>query len=104
MAVALTRSGDRVCVPVRAQPRGGRSAVVGVEESGALRVRVGAPPVDGEANAELLRFLARKVLGVAPSALELVRGATGRDKLVAVSGLSEEEVRARLDDALAGKG
>jgi hypothetical protein len=68
--------------------------VAGTRE-GALVVKLTAPPVDGEANAALARFLAR-LLGVPPSAVQLVRGATAREKLVRVAGLRAPEVRARL--------
>ena len=59
---------------------------------GRLRIRLKAPPVDGAANAELLRFLGRKVLGVAPSSLAIVSGASSRDKVVAVGELSQAEL------------
>ena len=65
------------------------------EREGAIAIRLKAPPVDGQANAALLRFLARK-LGVAPTAVELVRGATGRQKWIRVAGLSAEGVRQAL--------
>lgn len=61
----------------------------------AIRVRLKAPPVDGAANDALLRFLASS-LGVSRSALTLVSGHTGRSKVVAVDGLSAEEVGRRL--------
>jgi uncharacterized protein YggU (UPF0235/DUF167 family) len=56
---------------------------------GLLRCRVTAPPVDGEANAALCRLLAAE-LGVAPSAVRIVGGATGRRKRVAVAGVARE--------------
>jgi uncharacterized protein (TIGR00251 family) len=65
---------------------------------GSLRVRVQARPEKGRANQAALRLLARR-LGVAPANLSIVRGAASRDKLVEVDGLSEEELRARLDDS-----
>jgi uncharacterized protein YggU (UPF0235/DUF167 family) len=58
-------------------------------------VKLTAPPVDGEANAALARFLAR-LLEVPLSAVRLVRGAAAREKLVRVSGLRAQEARARL--------
>jgi uncharacterized protein YggU (UPF0235/DUF167 family) len=64
-------------------------------------VRLTAPPVEGQANAALARLIGR-VLGVAPSAVTLVRGASGRDKLLRVSGLRAAEVRARLAGATEG--
>ncbi len=65
---------------------------------GSLRVKVRARPEKGRANQALLRMLAR-CLGVAPANLSIVHGAASRDKLVEVEGLSEEELRARLDDS-----
>ena len=79
---------------MRVQPRASREGVGGVRE-GALVVRLTAPPVQGEANAALARFLAR-LLGVPPSSVQLVRGAAAREKLVRVAGLRAPEVRARL--------
>jgi uncharacterized protein (TIGR00251 family) len=86
---------------VRVRPRAAREGLAGARE-GALVVRLTAPPVEGQANAALVRLVGR-VLGVAPSAVALVRGATGRDKLLRVSGLSAADVRARLARAEAGR-
>jgi len=96
MDVALRVSDDLVLVPVRVQPRAQRTEVVGVSETGAVKIRLQAPPVDGAANEALLRFLGREVLDIAPSELLLVRGASGRDKVVGVRGLDEATVRRRL--------
>jgi uncharacterized protein (TIGR00251 family) len=100
--VNLRQDGDRVLIPVRAKPRSGRSAVAGVREDGALEVKLAAPPIEGAANEELVRFLAREVLGVAPSRVTLVLGEHGRDKLVAVTGLALDEVGARIRAHLPG--
>ncbi len=61
----------------------------------ALKIRLAAPPVEGAANRELIDFLARR-LGVPKSAVRIVKGERGRDKLIEVAGVSEEEVKARL--------
>lgn len=89
-ALALTERNGAVVVPVRAAPRSKRDAVIGVHE-GALKVALTAPPVDGEANAALLAFLA-KALGVPKKSVTLLRGDTSRTKLVAVEGLSKDEL------------
>ncbi|MFM7651510.1 MAG: DUF167 domain-containing protein [Vulcanococcus sp.] len=81
-------------VAVRVQPRASADAVIG-EREGVIAIRLKAPPVDGQANAALLRFLARR-LGVPTSAVELVRGATGRQRWIQVAGLSAEAVRSAL--------
>jgi hypothetical protein len=81
-----------VSFSVRVQPRASRDELSG-ERAGALLVRLSAPPVEGAANAALRRLLAR-ALGIAPSAVEILRGASRRDKLVRVRGVSGQQVRA----------
>mgnify|MGYP003575965190 CR=1 FL=1 len=88
---------EGVQLSVRVKPRASRSRVIGLR-GGALAVAVAAPPVDGGANAELLRTLAGH-FGLPRRQVELVMGATGRNKLVRLSGISVEDVRARLVDA-----
>lgn len=88
---------------VRAQPRASRSEVVG-EHGEALRVRLAAPPVEGEANTELVKCLA-KWLGVPRGAVHLVAGATGRNKVVEVDGIDAAAIhRALARDAASGAG
>lgn len=83
---------------VRVQPRASRDGVVGWAGS-TLRVRVNAPPVDGEAN-QAVRALLARCLGVPRSAVTLVGGAHGRDKLIRVEGCSLETAEARIRVAL----
>lgn len=71
------------------QPRAGRTEVVG-PHGDALKIRLAAPPVDGEANEELVRFLA-KTLGGAKSAVSIESGGTGRKKRVRVMGVDIAE-------------
>lgn len=65
-------------------------------------VKLTAPPVEGQANAALVRLLAR-LLDVAPSAVAVVRGAAGREKLVRVGGMRAADARARLAEAMAAR-
>jgi uncharacterized protein len=84
-------------IRVRVKPRAAKSRVLGVRD-GILEVAVAAPPVDGEANAELIRTLA-SALGCGKSALEIVTGAGSRSKLVLVLGLTLAELLAKLGQA-----
>jgi uncharacterized protein (TIGR00251 family) len=68
------------------QPRASRTELAGIHGD-ALKIRLAAPPVDGEANDELVRFLA-KLLGVPKRAVTIVAGATGRRKRVRVVGVA----------------
>jgi hypothetical protein len=83
-----------VRIRVRAQPRASRTEITG-EREGALRIRVAAPPVEGEANAALIRFIAKR-LGIAPSRVRLISGETGRQKTFEVQDLDPATVRAAL--------
>ncbi len=76
-------SGDGVRLRVRVKPRASKSRIVGVR-SGMLEVAIAAPPVDGEANAELLRVLSR-AMGVKKSAVQIVNGEASREKLVSIA-------------------
>lgn len=66
------------------QPRAARTEVVG-RHGDAIKIRIQAPPVDGAANEELLRFLAER-LGIPRSGLRLLAGESSRRKRVAVAG------------------
>jgi len=79
---------------VRVQPRARRTEIAG-ERQGALLVRVTAPPVGGRANEAACKLLAGR-LGVSPSRVAVVRGASSRDKLIRVEGLESSAARRQL--------
>jgi len=83
-----------VILEILVQPRASRTRVVG-EHDGRLKVQLAAPPVDGEANAALVDFLASE-LGARRSDVTIERGDTGRRKTVRVAGLTVATVRALL--------
>ncbi len=85
-------------IAVTVSPRSSQNRVE-LSDTGEIRVRVTAPPVDGAANAKVLRVLAA-ALEIPRSALELVAGETGRRKRVAVTGLSLPQITDRLASAV----
>jgi uncharacterized protein (TIGR00251 family) len=74
--------GDTLLLSLHVQPGAKRTEVVG-RHGDALKVRLAAPPVDGKANAELLRFLAA-AFGVPLRNVTLLRGETSRQKTVRI--------------------
>jgi len=68
---------------LRVTPGADRTRVTGRLADGRLQVRVAAPPERGEANEELVQFLAR-ALGLPRAAVRVARGRTSRDKLMEV--------------------
>ncbi len=79
---------------MRVQPRAARTELAG-EWEGALRVRVSGQPVQGAANAELIRYLARR-LHVGRTSIRLAAGGSARTKRIEVHGLEPDVVAARL--------
>lgn len=79
---------------VRVNPRSSRNQVTGWKD-GVLSIKLTAPPVEGAANKACIDFLA-DVLGVKRGSITLVSGATGRDKVFQIEGLSERDVNDRL--------
>jgi len=75
-------------------PRASRSEIVG-EHYKSLKVKIAAPPVDGAANAELIKVLA-KHLKVAKSCVEIIAGESSKNKRVRVTGADEAVVGALL--------
>ena len=96
-ALALTERGGGVRFSVHARPRSSRTAILGVRE-GALEVALTAPPADGAANAELVKLLAR-ALEVRRGDVTIVVGASSRDKVVEINGMSPGGARALLGGA-----
>jgi hypothetical protein len=98
MMVDLRQRGEAVAFSVRVVPRASRNKIAGIQD-GAVRIRLTAPPVEGAANEALTDFLS-SVLRVPKRDIEIVSGQTARNKVVSVSGLSAEEVEARLRSQL----
>lgn len=86
--------GSDLILHCRIQPKASRSEFAG-PHGDRLKIRIAAPPVDGEANAALLRFLA-KAFGVTQKQVTLLRGEQGREKSLCINKPQ------RLPDALAG--
>jgi uncharacterized protein len=97
MSVAWRRAdGAALILSLHVQPGAARTEVAGLHGE-ALKIRLAAPPVDGKANAALLRYLA-DAFAVPLRQVTLVRGETSRQKTVRI-----DAPRARPDAAWAGE-
>jgi hypothetical protein len=79
---------------LRVQPRASRTAIAGVIGD-AVKLAITAPPVDGKANQAVIEFLS-DLFHVSKGSIEIVSGETGRNKLIAIRGVSAEQVRTVL--------
>lgn len=94
--IFLHNSGDSLILHIRVSPNASKSKFVGLYQN-ELKIAVKAPPVDGAANKELIRFLA-KSLGIPKSSLTLLRGETSRSKQIAILSVHEKIVSTKLDE------
>ncbi len=83
---------------VRVTPRAGRTALAGMRGE-ALLVRLAAAPVDGAANDALIAFLAG-LLDIPKRDVTIVAGERGRDKRVAIAGLTPDQLQQKLSAIL----
>ncbi len=88
------RAVQKASLLVHVQPRASRTEIVGWHGD-AIKIRVAAPPVDGAANEELVRFLA-EVLALPRSAVRVASGSTGRHKRLEIDGCEPEAVLRRI--------
>ena len=85
-------------IQVKVHPRAKRSAVSG-RLGDAWKLDLAAPPVEGKANDECIRFLAG-LAGVPRSRIRIITGAAARTKLIDIEGAAQETVDALLTRAL----
>jgi uncharacterized protein (TIGR00251 family) len=83
-------------INIRVVTQAEKTEMVGIQEDGVLKIRLMASPAgDPSANKELIEFLAAR-LGVSTDHIEIVAGASGREKIVSVEGVTSEQVEAMI--------
>uniref|UniRef100_A0A1B6CQ84 Uncharacterized protein n=1 Tax=Clastoptera arizonana TaxID=38151 RepID=A0A1B6CQ84_9HEMI len=94
-AISTDKSGN-IVIKVLAKPGAKANNITDINVDG-IGVQINAPPVEGEANIELVKYLA-SVIGVRKSDVSLDRGCRSRHKTIIVSGstLSAEQVKNKL--------
>jgi len=97
--IALREHPEGVILPIRVQPGARKTALVG-EHGGALKLAVTAPPEDGRANAALVD-LVRELLGLKRSQVELIGGATSRNKSILIRGMPADQIAASVQKLIA---
>ncbi len=81
---------DQATIVVQVQPNASQNRMARFED-GVLHLRIAAPPVKGKANQELLRFLS-DILEISQTSLTIEKGLTSKRKVIAVTGLTQQQV------------
>ncbi len=87
--INYTEKDNAIIFAVRVVPRASKSEIVG-EHNGTLKVRIASPPIDGAANAELIKIFA-KFFGVSKSQIEIIGGQTSKTKQIKIVNLTAEK-------------
>jgi hypothetical protein len=91
----ITGASGGAAFTVRVVTRASKTEFAGIQEDGILKVRLTASPNEGEANKQLIEFLAG-ALGVQTHQIEIVAGGNSRDKLVSVDAIAPEVLEQKL--------
>lgn len=85
-AIPFTKTPRGIRIEVKVEPRSSRKEIAGVMENGVLKVKLTAPPVEGEANEQLIEVIADAV-GVRRSSVAITRGLSSKRKTVEIEGI-----------------
>ncbi len=86
--INFTEKDGAILFEIKVVPRSSHSGIVG-ELGGALKIKLKSPPVEGAANAELIRLLS-KTFGITKSEIEIIGGQTSKSKQIKISNLTGE--------------
>ncbi len=98
MPIQLDTTPSGIVLPVKAQPGARRNGITG-EHAGALKVAVTQAPEKGKANDAIIDVLV-EALGLKRNQIELISGATSPQKKFLVTGLTRQELDARINSQL----
>ena len=87
--INFTEKDGAIFFNVRAVPKSSKNEIVG-EIDGAVKIKIKAPPIDGAANAELIKLLS-KTFGVSKSAIVIIGGETSKNKYLKIENLTAED-------------
>lgn len=90
-----------VSLEIRVLPRSSRCEIAGVQD-GVLKIKITAPPVEGRANEECIRFISA-LLKIRKSAVSIIAGEKSRNKTVLISGFKAKDIDLLLEEKRSGE-
>jgi uncharacterized protein (TIGR00251 family) len=88
--ITIKNSSDGIIFTLRVVPRSSRCEITGIQND-ALKLKITAPPVEGKANEECIRFLSDK-LGIKKNRITIKAGHKSKNKIIAISGITKEDL------------
>jgi hypothetical protein len=90
MTFSIKETAVGVAFKVRVLPRSSRCEVVGIQDD-ALKLKITAPPVEGQANEECIRFLSR-LLDVKRNSISITAGGKSKNKSITITGVTRKDI------------
>jgi len=90
--ISIKETEEGVVFHIRVLPRASRCEIAGIQGD-ALKIKITAPPVDGKANDECIKFLSDR-LGIKKSRISIIAGHASKNKKIAISGATERDMKA----------
>jgi uncharacterized protein len=92
--IKIVEKDGAVVFYVKVVPRSSRGEIIG-EHDGTLKIKLKSTPVDGGANAELIKLLAKQ-LNVSTDAIQITSGHTSKSKRIRISRVTSRDIEAVL--------
>jgi uncharacterized protein len=93
--IPVREAAQGVTFVVKIQPRARKNAITGTVGE-ALKLSITAPPVEGRANQAVIEFLA-DLFAISRSSVTIASGASSRNKVIRIAGLTKQAVEQRLE-------
>jgi len=87
MEIPFRKTKDGIIIEVKVEPRSSKKGIEGIMDN-ALKVKLTAPPVDNEANKQLIEILS-ELTGVRKSGIKIIKGLTSKKKTIEIRGITE---------------
>jgi uncharacterized protein len=87
---------EKTIIEIAVSPKSSRSRIV-VGKGEQIKIYLNSPPVDGKANAELVKLLSKK-LGIGKSGIVIIRGQNSRKKIISIEGLDKNHIIEKLKE------
>jgi uncharacterized protein len=87
---------EKTIIEITVSPKSSRSRIV-VGKGEQIKIYLNSPPVDGKANAELVKLLSKK-LGIGKSGIVIIRGQNSKKKIISIEGLDKNHIIEKLKE------
>lgn len=94
--MGIEQRGESLIIPVNIKPRASKNSIT-VSRELEIRIQLTAPPVNGEANKQLIDFLSQK-LAIKRSQISILLGLRARKKLIALKGIDIQQFLNRVEE------